>query len=316
MKTITQTFIAMLLPTIAWAQLFNNGPLVNAPGAGAGGANVSHLHSGMTTFGFGHALSAKYRVADDFTLPPGVTCYIDSIVFFAYQTNSTTTSTINHVNWAIWDASPMAGGQIIAGDTTANDLDYTYWSGIYRTTEADLQNTQRPIMANRVSTTGLVLVSGTYWLSWQTGGITTLTGPWAPPVTITGVTNTGNAIQFDPTAPNNGAWNNIIDGGSNTQQGLPFFIYGTITGIAENQMTASVSVYPNPATDIMAVRVIGASAPVFAEIINIHGQTVYSFKETHPVFAHNINVSNWAKGVYLVRLTYSDKTHNLRVVIE
>jgi hypothetical protein len=315
-KTITQITLAILLPAITSAQvLINNGPLINSPGAGAGGANVSNLHSGITTFGFGHAVATGFRVAEDFTVPAGTTWNIDSIIFFAYQTGSTTTSTMNHVNWSIWDNSPAAGGQIILGDTTANDLDFSYWSGIYRTTDVDLTNTQRPIMANRIATSGvgLSLGAGTYWIAWQTGGTLT-SGPWAPPITITGVTNTGNAIQFNP---NTGVWADLVDGTLLEPQGLPFIMYGTaVTGINENQFASGISINPNPASEIMAVRVIGASAPVSIEVMNVHGQVVYSAVETRSTFAHNINVSKWSKGVYMVILTSGEKKENRKVVIE
>lgn len=313
-KTITQITLAILLPAISFAQvLIDNGPLINSPGAGAGGANVSNLHSGITTFGFGHAVATGFRVADDFIIPAGTTWNVDSMVFYAYQTGSTTTSTMNHVNWSIWDNSPAAGGQIIAGDTTANDLDGSYWSGIYRTTDVDLTNTQRPIMTNRIATVGLSLGAGTYWIAWQTGG-TLASGPWAPPITITGVTNTGNAVQFNPT---NGTWADLVDATLSEPQGLPFIMYGTaVTGINENQLAASISVSPNPASEIMAVRVVSATAPVSIEVMNVHGQMVYSTVETRNTFAHNINVSKWSKGVYMINLASGEKKENRKVVVE
>lgn len=313
-KTITQTMLAILLPAISFAQvLIDNGPLINSPGVGAGGANVSNLHTGITTFGFGHSTATGFRVAEDFTIPAGTTWFVDSIIFFAYQTGSTTTSTMNHVNWSVWDNSPAAGGQIIAGDTTANDLDGSYWSGIYRTTDVDLTNTQRPIMTNRIATVGLSLGAGAYWIAWQTGG-TLASGPWAPPITITGVTNTGNALQFNPT---NGTWADLVDGTLLEPQGLPFLMYGTaVTGINENQLAASISVNPNPASEIMAVRVVSATAPVSIEVMNVHGQVVYSAVETRNTFAHNINVSKWSKGVYMVNLTSGEKKENRKVVVE
>lgn len=313
-KTITQIALAVLLPAISMAQvLVNNGPLINSPGAGAGGANVSNLHTGITTFGFGHATTTGFRVADDFEIPSGTTWIVDSIIFFAYQTGSTTTSTMNHVNWSVWDNSPAAGGQIIAGDTTANDLDGSYWSGIYRTTDVDLLNIQRPIMSNRIATVGLSLSTGTYWLAWQTGG-TLASGPWVPPITITGVTNTGNALQFNPTGS---TWADLVDGTLLEPQGLPFIMYGTaVTGVNENQLAAGISVSPNPASEIMAIRVVSAHAAVNIEVMNVHGQVVYSALETRPTFAHNINVSKWAKGVYMVNLSSGEKKMNQKVVVE
>src|SRR5512143_645082 len=51
--------------------LYNNGPIVTHPGGGAGGADASALQTalGMGTYGFGHAVSSGFRVADDFTVP-------------------------------------------------------------------------------------------------------------------------------------------------------------------------------------------------------------------------------------------------------
>jgi len=165
------------------AVLFDNGPLVTHPGGGAGGADASAVQTALlnSTYGFGHSVSTGYRVADDFTVPAGG-WLINQITFFAYQTGSTTTSTINNVNLRIWNGPPNAGGSVIWGDTTTNVLATTQWSTIYRVLDTDLLNSQRPIMADTV-TVGTVLPPGTYWLDWQTGGTLT-SGPWAPPVTI------------------------------------------------------------------------------------------------------------------------------------
>ena len=101
--------------------LYDNGPLVTHPGAGAGGADASAVQTdlGMTTNGFGVQLTAGNRLADDFTIsdPNGWT--IDTITLFLYQSNSTTTSPITAVNLQIWDGSPDLGtSTVVFGDTT------------------------------------------------------------------------------------------------------------------------------------------------------------------------------------------------------
>lgn len=223
-NTFTAVVVLCFFATTAFSQLLHdNGPLVNSPGGGAGGADVSYLDvaAGLGTYGFGHQIVAFNRVADDFTVPaPGWD--IDSLIFYAYQTGSTTTSTITEVNVAIWDAAPNAGGNIIWGDTTTNILSGSYWTGIYRTLDTDLLNTQRPIMADRIATAGLSLAAGTYWVSWQSGG-TLASGPWAPPITISGTPQTGDALQFLGTG---GTWAPIVD--ATFTQGLPFLIYGDV----------------------------------------------------------------------------------------
>ncbi|MCB9134574.1 MAG: proprotein convertase P-domain-containing protein [Anaerolineales bacterium] len=201
--------------------LYDNGPLVTNPGAGAGGADVSALQTalGMTLYGFGHAQTSGFRVADDFTVPAGGWT-LDQVIFYAYQTGSSTTSTMTGVNLRIWDGPPNAGGNIIWGDTTTNIMSSTTWSNIYRTLDTGLTDTNRPIMADTGELGGLYLPAGTYWLDWQTSG-TLASGPWAPPVSVLGSTGTGNALQFDATTL---TWNAVTDIGP---QDFPFVLIGT-----------------------------------------------------------------------------------------
>ncbi len=214
------------VPGMNGGVLYDNGPLVNVPGGGAGGADASRLQDAsllLSTYGFGHALSSGFRVADDFTVPAGQTWTISTVTFFAYQTGSSTTSTINHVNVRIWDGIPGAGGSnVVFGDTTTNRLASSTWSNAYRDLESAPGDATRPVMANTV-TINTALPAGTYWIDWQTGG-TLGSGPWAPPISINGQAVTGNALQFDPTAS---TWNAAIDAGAAAQQGFPFVVEGT-----------------------------------------------------------------------------------------
>jgi hypothetical protein len=214
--------------------LYDNGPLVNGQGTGAGGADESILQTtslGMNTLGFGNHLSALNRVADDFTIPAGPAWGLDQITFFAYQTGSPIPSTITAVNLQIWDGEPGNGGTVIWGDTTTNVLVNTIWSNVYRVTETTTGSaTDRPIMANTVDLGGLVLPPGTYWLDWQSDG-TLASGPFAPPISINGVAVTGNGLV---TGNNGTTWAPANDSGTNTpRQGFPFIIEGTPCAAAD-----------------------------------------------------------------------------------
>ena len=206
------------------ALLYNNGPLVTNPGAGAGGANVSALQLTQTTFAFGHSVTSGLRVADDFVVG-GSGWLINTVTFFAYQSFSPgTTSTINAVNVRIWNGPPgTMGSAVVFGDTTTNRLASSTYSGINRTVGATLTNPDRPIMAN-VVTINTFLPAGTYWFDWQTGG-TLASGPWAPPVTLAGQLGKpgANALQFDTVLM---TWNPATDTGAATVQDLPFVIDG------------------------------------------------------------------------------------------
>jgi uncharacterized repeat protein (TIGR01451 family) len=206
------------------ALLFDNGPLITNPGAGTGGADVSALQLTQNTLGFGHAVTSGFRVADDFVVG-GSGWLINTVTFFAYQTGSTTTSTINAVNVRIWDGPPGApGSTVVFGDTTTNRLQSTAFTNIFRTASTPLTGTTRPIMANTVAI-NTFLPAGTYWFDWQTGG-TLGSGPWAPAVTLVGQAAKpgANALQFDPTAM---TWGPANDSGPPiVQQDLPFVIDG------------------------------------------------------------------------------------------
>jgi len=202
--------------------LYDNGPLATCTGCGAGGADESVLQSGslgLNLLGWGHQVANDNAVADDFVADAD--WHIDTITFFAYQTNGGIPSTINDVRLRIWDGPPNAGGSIIWGDRTTNVMTSTAFSNIYRTTETTAGATNRAIMANTV-TVDADFPAGTYWLDWQAGG-TAASGPWAPPLTIIGQTTTGNGLQ----QISGGAWADALDSGTNTPQGFPFIIEGS-----------------------------------------------------------------------------------------
>ncbi len=219
--------LKLLLPQDPEAVLYDNGPLITNPGAGAGGADVSALQTavGNSTYGSNVSTSAGFRVADDFSVPAGG-WMVDTITVYSYQTGSSTTSTINAANLRIWDGVPgAAGSNIVFGDTTTNRLSATAFSGIYRTLDTDLTNADRPIMSVDISV-GAILPAGTYWVDWQLGG-SLASGPWAPAVTLSGQTGKpgANALQYD-----GAAWAAATDGGSLAAQDFPFQVDGTPAG--------------------------------------------------------------------------------------
>lgn len=316
--TILLSFIFCYGVINAQNLLFDNGPLVNSPGLGVNGADVSNLHSGITLLGFGHAVSSGFRVADDFTIPSGATWIIDSMIFFTYQTQAAagpfnTTSTINEVNAAIWNGSPASGGAIIFGDTTTDRMSATYWSGIYRTGETTLTNEQRPLMRDQISMTGCTLAAGTYWVSWQTGG-TLASGPWVPPITINGVTATGDGLQFNP---GTSTWDPAKDTsaasgtGTGEIQGFPFEIYGHLSvGLPEHSQNFGISkLFPVPAKDNVSLTVdLNENAVIFLSLKDCLGREV--LVKQQEVFSGrnvvNLNVAKQSAGVYF--LTVTDKT--------
>ncbi len=204
------------------AVLYDNGPYFNSPGGGPGGADASILQTslGLNVLGFAHQQSSNFRVADDFVIPAGQTWTINEAVFYAYQTGSTTTSTITGVNVRIWNGQPGVG-TVVFGDTSTNRMSATTWSNCYRYSDTS-PGTTRPLMRQTV-TIGVTLGEGHYWIDWQSSG-SLASGPWVPPITITGQATTGDALQYA-----SGVWAPIIDNGTaQTPQGLPFVLDGTM----------------------------------------------------------------------------------------
>ncbi len=200
---------------------YNNGPLVNSPSTGSGGADESFLYSPLTLYGSNMNYSSNYSMADDFTVT-NETMNVAFMEFFSYQTNSTTTSTFTALYVRIWNGNPgVAGSQVIWGDWTTNRLSSTSFTNIYRVDVTG--NTARPIMRLVANTLGLVLSQGTYWVEFAASGSLT-SGPWCPPITITGQNITGNGLQRVGSqwqAFNSGTDPNLYN------QGIPFILHAT-----------------------------------------------------------------------------------------
>ncbi|MCD4700269.1 MAG: hypothetical protein K8S24_00280 [Candidatus Aegiribacteria sp.] len=211
------------------ATLYDNGPLINSPGTGFGGADESILQStslGMNTLGFGHQITNDNRIADDFVIPTGDTWDIIEITFFAYQSFAPSSpSPITNYHVQIWDDAPTSNkASVLWGDLSTNRLSSTAFSNIYRVTETSSGGSNRAIFANTCSVP-VTLGEGTYWIVWQAAGSASYSGPWAPPITINGLSTTGNALQ---STDGGVTWPNAQDSGTSTQQGFPFIIEGAV----------------------------------------------------------------------------------------
>lgn len=220
--------------------LHTNGSIVNSQGTGdAGKADESIVQSQyflMANTGFSANKADNFSLADDFVV--NATWDINNIEFFAYQTGSSLSSTITAVYVQIWRGAPNSGGTIVWGNHTTNRLLATSWAYIYRNTDGPNGSKNRPVMRVVAETSGLLLTPGTYWVHVTfTGSLAS--GPWVPPITINGLTVTGNALQYRTT------WNTLQDAGTNTQQGIPFNIYGTSTSLPANILLSGYALYRN-----------------------------------------------------------------------
>lgn len=198
--------------------LHDNGPVFNVPGPPQ--LSVLQTNIGLSVYGPNASKTAGYTVADDFVLTAATD--IGHFEFYSYQTGATS-ATINAVYLRIYNGSPASGGTVVWGDLTTNRLSSAVLTGGYRVLDTNQTDTTRQLQLIKANTPGLNLAAGTYWVEVQFGGSAT-SGPWAPPITITGQTTTGNGLQYDPAAA---TFNPLNDG--TFQQGLPFRVYGPMT---------------------------------------------------------------------------------------
>lgn len=203
------------------AIIYDNGPYFNV----AGPPDISFLQDtslGMGNYGWGAQFTAGNSMADDVVLTDEYD--ITSIDVFAYQTGSTAPS-ITAVYMQVWDDDPSGGGaSVIWGDLTTNILDDAVATDAFRQLESAPGDTSREIQRVTANTTGLNLPAGTYWIEYTFEG-SGASGPWAPPIVITGNSTTGNALQNTA-----GTWIIAEDPGTLTPQGFPFVMYGDVVG--------------------------------------------------------------------------------------
>jgi hypothetical protein len=196
------------------------------PGAGYNnGWNVSALHDGLTAYGFNVNRDEGLMVMDKFDTPGGWSQGgIYGFRFYLYQ-DATPVSTLTGVYMAIYDGDPLDGGQLIYGNLNENIKGSTYMQHVYRTSEDDFTEVNRPVACITTYVELDEILPGTYWfIATFTGSLKG--GVYAVPRTVLGETTTGEARIYDPDK----GWSPLIDPGTGTQQGLSFNIIGPGTG--------------------------------------------------------------------------------------
>ncbi|MCK9220660.1 MAG: carboxypeptidase regulatory-like domain-containing protein, partial [Bacteroidales bacterium] len=220
------TFVGgvVAVPDATEATLYDNGPMVNSPGTGAGGADESMIQSPLNSFGM-NFINGTYRIADDFAVSGGI-WNVSSLEFYGYQSGSPTTSSFTGAYVRIFQGTPGGTVTTVWGDNTTNRLSSTTFSNIYRVSVTG--NTSRPIMKIVVNTPGLTLQPGSYWIEFSATG-SLASGPWCPPITINNQTTTGNALVY---IESTSTYENYEIAAY--QQGAPFKLFGTVTPIVSN----------------------------------------------------------------------------------
>ncbi len=89
----------------------------------------------------------------------------------------------------------------------------------------------------------------------------------------------------------NGAWIPLSGNGG-----------GCITGISQAEAAKFITVFPNPATDVVNITLVPNLHAESLELIDITGKTIFSVPVSPTELEVQINVSGYAKGIYLIRI--------------
>jgi hypothetical protein len=290
--------------------IYDNGPIITREGNGAGGADISEVQTtlGMYNYGYNTNTVIGYRNADQFIVPEGEEWMITGLGFYNWQTESDTISTINHLDFRIYNGLPgEASSDTIADYYDINKLSGSKWSGIYRVYDTDIQNTDRPVMLSVASLDDeeyITLTEGTYWLDFSSGG-TLLSGPWVPYITMLGETTTGDAwhLGFE-------GWGPWEEDGTATPQGMPFMLYGSKINGIQSVVSNQLKMYPNPGKGLFYFE-SGKSG--ILEVVDLSGRLV-----NQKLLANNnaIDLRALESGVYFVTLNTNEGRLTNKVIVE
>lgn len=217
---------------IATGTTTNSG--VTAP-SGFKWSEAQHNNTGVTnvTLGFACGASnfAKYRAADDFTIPSGQTWHISKISIYV-MAPSGPLPPIDSLRMQIWNGDPsLPASSLIFGDLTTNLL-----SGITDSMTYIIQNSSVPapgVIPQTLNNTwklsanvSKTLSAGTYWLVWQVHR-TDNSDSYSPAIKVKGSRGLSNWNAKVYNALN--VWQNLTDVGNPytlpwVPQDLPFEI--------------------------------------------------------------------------------------------
>ena len=86
---------------------------------------------------------------------------------------------------------------------------------------------------------------------------------------------------------------------------------GCITGISQEEAAKFISVFPNPASDVVNITLAQNLNAEILQVIDVTGKTIFSVPVSQNELEVQINVSDYAKGLYLIRVGHI--THKMLV---
>jgi len=89
-------------------------------------------------------------------------------------------------------------------------------------------------------------------------------------------------------------------------------------GITENSLNNLVSIYPNPATDLVTIDLGNSSdnAQARVQIVDLLGKQVYKSEKVPQISNLQINTSQFTKGIYIVKILKGSGTICKKLIIQ
>lgn len=320
MKKITLNLLTCLfISLLAFGQQYTNGPLStgatssNSIAAPAGFTwSEMQQEAGFTNTSFGYAgnfntaNTVNFALADDFVVPAGEIWQLTSSDIFLYQTGFAGTGVpVDQLRVWILDGDPTntTPPNVVHGNNTANIINVAGSADalMYRISNATPGTTRKIYRIN--GNTPFTLTPGTYWFVFQVRA-TNDGSIFMPPVTITGSRGPAGANARQKIT--DGSWTSLTDNstaGSNpVSQAMPFQLNYTVLS-TETQDLIQTKVYPNPASDFVALN--SASPLVSIQLLDVNGR-VLRVIEGNQSTEVSIGISDLNSGVYILNI----KTEN------
>lgn len=140
-------------------------------------------------------------------------------------------------------------------------------------------------------------------------GATSYTWSVAPSGTVSAPNGTNTSITMGSTS---GTYTVtlIASNGTNTSTFNKLITVSTCSGIDNNSLANSLSVYPNPAKDVLNIEVAGSESYAVS-LTNLLGKTVFADKDKSA-----INVSALTPGIYFLTIEVKGQKTTKKIVVE
>jgi hypothetical protein len=129
----------------------------------------------------------------------------------------------------------------------------------------------------------------------------------------------GNTIPADIVCNSGSAFIEFITNWNTTGSGFEGTYQANNVGIDENNSIRTLSVYPNPASEMLNVELsLERNQEITVALMSVTGEVVYqsTHKRVSGNFAEAIDLGGIAKGVYVLRVSGEEGSLNRKIVIE